>query len=148
MSFMKSRTRLGRSALLVLAFCAISISTVAQAGAPPGRLIVRRVPTFGWNIGFHLQIDGSPVATLARSRQYETWLPAGRHVLTVYRVAYVGYGVTTSTAVNIRPGRTYVFTAMWDSNQVFLRPTPAPLSPGELWQLRPLTMGLIVAKSR
>jgi hypothetical protein len=30
-----------------------------------------------------------------------------------------------------------VFTAMWDSNLISLRPSGAWLSPGELWQLRP-----------
>ncbi len=138
MSAMKSRRGFASKALLILAFvCAIfSISTVAQASSPPGRLIVNRVPNFGWNLGFHLQIDGRSVASIAQGHQYEGWLPAGRHVLTVHKVRYVGYSEPTSTTVNIQPGWTYVFTAMWDSNLVYLRRLEV-LTPGELWQLRP-----------
>ena len=135
---MKSRNGFGSKALLILAFvCAISISTVAQGSPPPGRLIVDRVPNFGWNLGFHLKIDGRSVASIAQGHQYESWLPAGRHLLTVYQVRNIGYPAPTSTTVNVQPGWTYVFTAMWDSNQVFLRPSAVLLTPGELWQLRP-----------
>ncbi|OLD96735.1 MAG: hypothetical protein AUI36_45770 [Cyanobacteria bacterium 13_1_40CM_2_61_4] len=110
---MKPRHNFVSKVLLILAFlCAISISTVAQGSPPPGRLIVERVPNFGWNLAFHLEIDGRSVAN------------------------YVGYAEPTSRTVNVQSGWTYVFTAMWDSNLVFLRRSEV-LSPGELWQLRP-----------
>jgi hypothetical protein len=138
MSAMKSRRGFAGKALPILAFvCAFSISTVAQASPPLGRLVVDRVPNFGWNLGFHLQIDGRSVASIAKGDQYAGWLPAGRHVLTVHTVRYVGYDQPTSTTVNVQPGWTYVFTAMWDSNLVYLRPSAVLLTPGELWQLRP-----------
>ncbi len=127
-----------RKVLLILAFvCAISISTIAQGSPPPGRLIVQRVPNFGWNLAFHLEIDGRSVATIVQGQRFDGWVPAGRHVLTVYKVPYVGYAEPTSTTVNVQPGWTYVFTAMWDSNLVFLHRSAVPLSPGALWQLRP-----------
>lgn len=135
---MKSKYNSSSKVLLILAFvCAISISTVAQGGGGPGfgRLIVDRVPNFGWDLAFNLQIDGQSVANVVQGRRYDGWLPAGRHVLTVFKVPYVVYRMPTSTTVNVRPGRTYVFTAMWDSNLVFLRPSEELLSPGELWQL-------------
>jgi hypothetical protein len=135
---MKSRHSFVNKVLLVLAFvCAISICIVAQGSPPPGRLIVERVPNFGWNLAFHLQIDGWSVANFVQGQRYDGWVPAGRHVLTVYKVPYIGYAEPTSTTVNVQPGCTYVFTAMWDSNLVFLRRSPVLLSPGELWQLRP-----------
>ena len=134
---MKPRHSFVSKVLLILAFlCAISISTVAQGSPPPGRLIVERVPNFGWNLAFHLQIDGRSVATIVQGHRYDGWVTAGRHVLTVYKVPYVGYAEPTSRTVNVQPGWTYVFTAMWDSNLVFLRRSEV-LSPGELWQLRP-----------
>src|SRR5437868_11797000 len=117
--------------LLILAFaCAISISTVAQGSLPPGRLIVERVPNFGWNRAFHLQIDGRSVASIVQGHRYEGWVRAGRHVLTVSKVPYLGYAESTSRTVNVRPGWTYVFTAMWDSELVYLRRSEV-LSPGE-----------------
>jgi len=135
---MEPRHNFVRKVLLILAFlCAISISTIAQGSPPPGRLIVQRVPNFGWNLAFHLEIDGRSVATIVQGRHYDGWVPAGRHVLTVYKVPYVGYAEPASTTVNVQPGWTYVFTAMWDSNLVFLHRSAVPLSPGALWQLRP-----------
>jgi len=134
---MKPRHSFVSKVLLIFAFaCAISISPVAQGSPPPGRLIVQRVPNFGWNLAFHLQIDGRSVANIVQGHRYDGWVSAGRHVLTVYKVPYVGYVEPISTTVNVRPGWTYVFTAMWDSNLVYLRGVEV-LSPGELWQLRP-----------
>jgi hypothetical protein len=138
MSAMRSRRSFDSKALLILAFvCAILTSTVAQASRPLGRVIVKRVPQFGWNLGFHLQIDGRSVGTIGPGHRYDGWLPAGRHVLTVRTASYVGLPQPTSITVNIEPGGTYLFTAVWDSNLIFLRPSGAWLTPGELWQLRP-----------
>jgi hypothetical protein len=132
---MKPRHSFVSNVLVILAFvCAISISSVAQGSHPPGRLIVQRVPNFGWNLAFHLQIDGTSVANIAQGHRFEAWLPPGRHVLTVSKVPYTGYAGPTSTIVDVQPGWTYVYTAMWDSAFVVLRPTDVLLTPGELWQ--------------
>jgi hypothetical protein len=134
---MKPRHSFVSKVLLILAFlCAISISTVAQGSPPPGRLIVERVPNFGWNLAFHLEIDGRSVATIVQGHRYDGWVPAGRHVLTVFPVPNRVFAPPMSTLLTVRPGYTYVFTAMWDSYLVYLRGSEV-LSPGELWQLRP-----------
>ena len=133
---MKPRHRFVSKVLLIFTFlCAISISAVAQRNPPPGRLIVERVPNFGWNRAFHLQIDGRSVASIVQGHRYDGWVSAGRHVLTVSKVPYI-YSEPISRIVNVQPGWTYVFTAMWDSNLVYLRRLEV-LSPGERWQLRP-----------
>jgi hypothetical protein len=138
MSLMRSRHSFGSKALLILAFVgAVSASTVAQASPPPGRVVVKRVPSFGWNLAFNLQVDGRPVATIGPGHHYDGWLPAGRHVLTVYTASYVGLPQPTSTIVNVEPGRTHVFTALWDSNLIFLQPSGVWLTPGKQWELRP-----------
>src|SRR5437899_9779743 len=129
MCSVKRRRSFVSKVLLILAFaCAMSVGTVAQGSPLPGRLIVERVPNFGWNLAFHLQIDGRSVANTVQGHRYDGWVPAGRHVLTVYKVPYVGYAEPTSRTVNVQPGWTYVFTAMWDSNLVFL-PRSEVLSP-------------------
>lgn len=132
---MKPRHSFVGNVLVILAFvCAISISTVAEGSHPPGRLIVERVPNYGWNLAFHLQIDGMSVATIAQGHRFEGWLPAGRHMLTVSKVPYTGYAGPTSTIVDVQPGWTYVFTALWDSAFVVLHPTAVLLTPGQDWQ--------------
>lgn len=132
---MSSLTNYISRLFLIFAFaCVVSIGTAAAQ--PAGRLIIQRAPNFGWNLAYHLQIDGRSVANIVQGRRYDGWVPAGRHVLTVYKVPHVGYAEPTSRTVNVQPGWTYVFTAMWDSDLVFLRRSEV-LSPGELWQLRP-----------
>ena len=124
--------------------CALFISTLAQGGAgylrtnhvPPGRLTIDRSPNFGWNLGYHLQIDGKPVTSVAQGHTYSTWLSAGPHVLTVLKVPSAGYQDATSTTVNIQPGAEHLYVAMWDSNVVYLQPAGFWLTPGAYWQTR------------
>jgi hypothetical protein len=138
MSAMRSRRSFGSKALLILAFvCAISTSNAGPVSYPPGRIVVNRVPQFGWNLAFNLQVDGRSVATIPKGRHYDDWLPAGRHVLTVYTASYEGLPQSTSTIVNVEPGRTHVFTALWDSNLIVLHPSGELLTPGKQWELRP-----------
>jgi hypothetical protein len=117
--------------LLILVFvCAVSIeASAAQSG---GRLIVMRIPNFGWNIVLNLKIDGKTVANVVQGRRYDHSIPAGRHVLTASAVPNTYYSVPTSTVLNVRSGQTYVFTASWDgSNRVVLVPSAVP--PGQAY---------------
>jgi hypothetical protein len=141
---MKSKYK--SSCRFVLIFTFISAVSIGIAAAQPGgRLLILRTANFGWNVGFNLQIDGRPVANVVQGRLYHTWLPAGEHVLTVLKLPRTGFSGPTSTTVNVQPGVTYVYTAMWDSDFVFLRPSSVCLTPGELWQLgwpgRPFCVG-------
>jgi hypothetical protein len=133
----------GRFFLIFSFICAVLIGTaVAQPG---GHLLVRRSANFGWNVGFDLQVDGRPVANVVQGRYYHTWVPAGEHVLTIRKLPRTGVSGPTSITVNVQPGVTYVYTAMWDSDFVFLRPSSVCLTPGELWQMgwpgRPFCVG-------
>ena len=122
-----------------LLFILISVSAVSigtAAAQPGGHLVILRSPNFGWNLAFNLEIDGRRVANVVQGRHYHAWLPAGEHVLTVHKVPYASLGEPTSITVNIQPGWTNVFTAMWDSNLVYLRPSTVLLSPGAIWQNR------------
>ena len=122
-----------------LLFILISVSAVSigtAAAQPGGHLVILRSPNFGWNLAFNLEIDGRPVANVVQGRHYHAWLPAGEHVLTVRKVPYASLSEPTSIIVNIQPGWTNVFTAMWDSDLVYLRPSTALLSPGAIWQNR------------
>jgi hypothetical protein len=123
----------GRFFLILTFISAVSLGTAAAQ--PSGRLIVLRPPNFGWNLAFNLEIDGRPVGNVVQGRHYHAWLPAGEHVLTVRKLPRTGYSGPTSTTVNVQPGWTYVFTAWWDSDFVFLRPSGAWITPGEQWQL-------------
>ncbi len=110
-------------------FCLRSLDRNCRA-QPGGRLIVLRVPNFGWNLSLHLQIDGRTVANVVQGRRYDHSIPAGRRVLTVSAVPNYYFYQPTSTVLNVRPGQTYVFTALWqDSDRVVL--VPSALPPGQ-----------------
>ena len=120
---------------LILLVSAVSIgSTVAQ---PAGHLIISRSPNFGWNIAVHLQIDGRDVANIVQGRRYSDFLPAGRHVLTVWPVPNTDIRIPTSITLDVQPGGLYVLTAAWDSRVVVFQPPSVFLTPGYVWQLRP-----------
>jgi len=114
---------------LILVFV-VSIGTAAaQSG---GRLVVMRIPNFGWNIVLNLKLDGRTIANVVQGRRYDHSIPAGRHVLTASAVPNTYYSVPTSTVLNVRSGQTYVFTASWDgSNRVVL--VPSALPPGQAY---------------
>jgi hypothetical protein len=131
---MKSKYNSAGRFLLIFTFiCAVSIGTVAAR--PGGHLVVSRSPNFGWNVAFNLEIDGRPVGNFVQGRYYHAWLPAGPHVLTVRKLPRTGLTGPTSTTVNVQPGGTYVYTAMWDSDFVYLQPSGVCLTPGALWQM-------------
>jgi hypothetical protein len=130
------KSKYNSSCRLFLIFTIISAVSLGTAAAQPsGRLVVLRPPNFGWNLAFNLEIDGRPVANVVQGRHYQAWLPAGEHVLAISKLPRTGYSGPTSTTVNVQPGWTYVFTAWWDSDFVFLRPSGAWITPGEQWQL-------------
>jgi hypothetical protein len=94
---------------------------------PGGRLVVFRGPNFGWNLALNLKIDGGTAANIVQGRRYDHLVPAGRHMLTVSAVPNYQ---PTSTVLNVRPGQTYVFTAIrQNTDRVAL--VPSALSPGE-----------------
>lgn len=126
---MKPRYTSANTLLLILVFvCAISLGTAAAQ--PGGRLIVLRSPNFGWNIVLNLKIDGRTVGNVVQGRRYDHLVPAGRHVLTVSAVPNSYNYEPASITLNARPGKTYVFTALWqDSNRVGL--VPSALPPGQ-----------------
>jgi hypothetical protein len=120
-----------RLLLIFVFFSAVPRSNAAgQAG---GRLIVIRTANFGWNLAVSLKIDGRTVANIVQSRRYDHFIPAGRHVLTVSAVPNTELRQPVSISVNVRPGQTYIFTAGWDGDLIFLRPTR--LSPAEMAKL-------------
>jgi hypothetical protein len=122
---------ISRSLLIFIFFSGLSFSKAA--GQPSGRLIVIRAANFGWNIAANLKIDGRTMANIVQGRRYDRLIPAGRHVLTVSAVPNNELRQPASISVNFRPGGTYVFTALWDSDHVYLRPTS--LSPAEMGKL-------------
>jgi hypothetical protein len=117
--------------LILIVFSGVSVANAAAK--PDGRLIVIRAANFGSNVAANLKIDGRTVTNIVQGRRYDHRIPAGRHVLTITAVPNIVLSYPTSITVNVRPGGTYIFTALWDSDHVYLRPTS--LSPAEMGKL-------------
>jgi len=122
---------LNRFVVILIFFSAIYFANAAAH--PAGRLIVIRVANFGWNLAANLKIDGQNVGNIVQGRRYDHRIAAGPHVLTVSVVPNLQSSQPTSITLNVRPGATYIFTALWDSDHVYLRPTT--LSPAEMAKL-------------
>ena len=86
-----------------------------------GRLIVQRSADFGNDLFLNLSIDGRKVANVAWNYRYDALIRAGHHVVKVLAVPRPGSRRPSSTSVVIEPGRTYIFTAVWESDRVVLR---------------------------
>jgi hypothetical protein len=128
------RTLITHVSRFLLIFVLLSAVSAANAAArPDGRLIVIRVANFGWNIAAGLKIDGRTVMNIVQGRRYDHRIPAGQHVLTISAVPNNDLRAPSSITVNVRPGGTYIFTAVWDSDRVFLKPTSLP--PAEMAKL-------------
>jgi hypothetical protein len=130
---MRNLTSCIRRFLLSLIFFS-AVSVANAAAKPDGRLIVIRVANFGWNVAANFKIDGQTVANICPRSPGRPPHPGWRHVLTISAVPNVELRQPASIPVNARPGGTYVFTALWDSDHVYLQPTT--LSPTEMAKLR------------
>ena len=126
-----STSYISKFLLIIIVFSAVSVAKAATKSG--GRLIVIRVANFGWNLAANLKINSQTVANIVQGRRYDHRIPAGPHVLTVSVVPNLQASQPTSITLNVRPGRTYIFTALWDSDHVYLRPTT--LSPAEMAKL-------------
>jgi hypothetical protein len=123
-----STSYISRFLLILILFSAVLVANAAAKSG--GRLIVIRVANFGWNLAANLKIDGQTVGNIVQGRRYDHRISAGRHVLTVSAVPNNDMRQPTSITVNVRRGGTYIFTALWDSDHVYLRPTTlSPASP-------------------
>src|SRR5882724_2420612 len=94
-------------------------SQPAQASKPQtGRLVVQRSPTFGSKTYLQLWIDGNKVANIGPGQRYDESIPAGHHVLAVnYTYTSRTWHQPTSMRLAVRPGETYAFTAIRESDQ-------------------------------
>jgi hypothetical protein len=120
----------GKLFLFVALVSIISItSSVGQthSGAEGGRVIVYRAASFGSKLALQLKIDGKTVGSITQGQNYNGFIPAGHHELTVRAVPRGAVlRNQTSVSLDVRPGHTYAFTAVWESDQIFLRRSRQP----------------------
>ena len=104
---MKSKYTSAGGFFLILVFIYV-VSIGTAAAQPTGRLIVSRDPNLGRNLVVNLRIDDRTAANLVRGSRFDRSVRTGRRVPTVS--ALPNASRSTSTVLNVRRGRTYVFT--------------------------------------
>jgi hypothetical protein len=88
-----------------------------------GRLVIRRIPNLGNDVIVNLSVDGAAFVSILYGHNYETFLPAGRHVLLVKATPRAVFRDPWRMTLNVRSGQVYRFTALVESPYLVLRPT-------------------------
>ena len=107
---------------LILIGCQATQSGAASAPPPSsGHVFIYRAANFGADWSLVVSVDGKDVGSFSEGRNYDGYLPAGQHVLTVR--------AEPTDPINRRPGRktltvvagqSYVYTAAWSGGKLVL----------------------------
>src|SRR6266404_8417318 len=97
--------------------------TPSKSSRPTARLIVQRAPNFGTDLSIRLSIDGKKAADVPRNQHYGGVLAAGRHVVSALVLPNTQSRRPTSMVLAMKPGKVYIFTAMWEGDRLILRPS-------------------------
>ena len=118
-SIMKTFYNVSSKLIMVAIACSFVASASIQArSADDARLIVNRSADFGGDESINLAIDGVQVAVLGINQNYDAALPPGRHVVSITtNPKTYGEQVPSQIPVNVEPGKTYTFTAVWDDSE-------------------------------
>jgi len=106
--------------------CAISVGCATnQSGAATpqptsGHLLVNRVANFGTDLFVVLSVDGKDVGSFGEGRNYDGYLPAGQHVLTVRVDPNQTDARPGKKTVTVKAGQTYSYTAAWSGQNLVL----------------------------
>jgi len=104
--------------IVVVTFFLLGVTSSHAAGG--GRLIVKRSANFGERVSLSLSVDGKQVARLVSGRTYDGYLTPGRHVISATVVPNMVYSPVWQKQINIQPGQTYSFTAIWQGTKMVL----------------------------
>jgi len=104
--------------IVAIAWNLVASALIQASPADSARLIVNRSADFGVNESVNLAVDGVEVAVLGINQNYDAALPPGKHVVSITtNPKTYGEQSPDKIPVNAEPGKTYVFTAVWDDSE-------------------------------
>src|SRR5437773_880156 len=103
--------------------CATNLAT-APIPANSSHLIVTRVANFGADLSLVVSVDGKDVGSFSEGRNYDGYLPAGQHVLTVRVDPNPGGTRPRRKTLTVIAGQTYSYTAAWSGGNLVLVRNP------------------------
>ena len=89
----------------------VAATNSVQPAKGSAQLIVRRIPNLGNFATANLVVDGVAVPPISYGRTYVGLLRPGWHVLSVKLTPNPTWSAPWTTALEVRDGETYVFTA-------------------------------------
>ena len=98
----------------------VLIGATSSFAAEGGRLMVKRSANFGERVSLSLSVDGKQIARLVQGRSYDGYLAPGTHVISATVVPNLVYSPVWQKQINIRPGQTYSYTAIWQGTKMVL----------------------------
>ena len=104
---------------LIFTGCATSTAT-APIPANSGHLLINRVANFGADLSLVVSIDGKDVGSFSEGRNYNGYLPAGQHVITVRVDPNPGGKRPGRKTLTVKAGQTYSYTAAWSGQSLAL----------------------------
>lgn len=97
------------------------------AAAPPpnsGHVLIYRVANFGTDLSMVVSVDGKDVGSFTEGNNYDGYLPAGTHHITV-RVDPNRTGAGSGRRnLSVQSGQTYSYTAAWSGGNLKLVRNP------------------------
>lgn len=108
------------SAFVIGVVSIILIAATSSFAVEGGRLMVRRAANFGERVSLSLSVDGKEIARLVQGRSYDGYLKPGTHVISATVVPNLVYSPVWQKQINIRPGQTYSYTAIWQGTKMVL----------------------------
>jgi len=108
------------SAFVIGVVSIILLAAASSFAASGGHLIVKRAANFGERVSLSLSVDGKEIARLVSGRSYDGYLTPGRHVISATVVPNLVYSPVWQSEINVQPGQTYTFTAIWQGTKMVL----------------------------
>lgn len=106
--------------------CLITAGCATQPGAatavPPnsGHLLIYRVANFGEDLSLVVSVDGKDVGSFTEGRNYDGYVSAGPHTLTVRADPNRTGSRPGRKTLAAQAGQTYVYTAAWSGGKLVL----------------------------
>jgi hypothetical protein len=111
--------------LIATLTCGVSSAAMASPAAPSGstagRLVIYRAANLGAGLFLDVNIDGANAATIGMGKTYTGSLSPGKHEISVILRPNQLFLPRTKKTLMVESGKTYVFTAMWQGQNLVLR---------------------------
>jgi hypothetical protein len=95
-------------------------ATATTASPNSGHVLIYRVANFGTDLSLVVSVDGKDVGNFTEGRNYDGYLPAGQHTITIRVDPNRTATAPAQKTLTVQAGKTYVYTATWSGQNLAL----------------------------